>query len=255
VTNVNLASGLATTNQNLVTPTITGVATFATAGARQIFNPSTTIPGINVGAVAGDPTNSINADLWYDSTAGKLRAGILGNAVTIARGPAFVGNTFPTLANTAVETSMIGASVVGSKTIPANQIRPGALVHVKFMGRMSTSGTPTLRIRIKIGGATVCDSGVITTVSSGGTVNGFEIDGYISCLTTGASGAIYPSAKMTYFTAATTQNAIDIPDIAPGGGTTMDTTVANTFDVTALWGTASTGNVLWSTTSFLEINN
>ena len=43
-------------------------------GIRQTFNPNTTVPGINIGSQAGDPSTPINGDMWYNSTTNKFRA-------------------------------------------------------------------------------------------------------------------------------------------------------------------------------------
>jgi hypothetical protein len=52
-------------------------------GVRQIFNPNATVAGINVGAQAGNPSTLVNGDLWYDSTAGQLKAQVAGAPVAL----------------------------------------------------------------------------------------------------------------------------------------------------------------------------
>ena len=59
-------------------------------GARQSFNPDSTAAGINVGAVAGDPSSLIDGDVWYDSTSNKLRARQNGASVNVTGGGASV---------------------------------------------------------------------------------------------------------------------------------------------------------------------
>lgn len=53
---------------------------------RQVFNPGTTNSGLNVGALAGDPSSPTNGDLWYDSTANELTARINGANVALGAG-------------------------------------------------------------------------------------------------------------------------------------------------------------------------
>lgn len=43
------------------------------AGQKQTFGPSGSSAGVNVGAVAGDPTPVVDGDIWYDTMAGRFR--------------------------------------------------------------------------------------------------------------------------------------------------------------------------------------
>lgn len=65
----------------------TGVISFPD-NVRQIFNPGVDNAGLNVGALAGDPSTPINGDLWYDSTANELTARINGVNVALGAGSA-----------------------------------------------------------------------------------------------------------------------------------------------------------------------
>lgn len=60
---------------------------------RQVFNPGATVAGLNVGALAGDPSTPINGDLWYDSTGNLLRARINGATVSLAVASLVIGST------------------------------------------------------------------------------------------------------------------------------------------------------------------
>lgn len=73
------------TSPTITTPTISGAITFPD-DVRQTFNPGTTNPGLNVGAIAGDPSTPSNGDLWYDSTANELTARINGANVALGAG-------------------------------------------------------------------------------------------------------------------------------------------------------------------------
>lgn len=64
-----------------------GLVTFVD-DIRQTFNPGATVPGLNVGSFAGDPSTPINGDLWYDSTGNLLRARINGATVSLGAGGA-----------------------------------------------------------------------------------------------------------------------------------------------------------------------
>lgn len=70
---------------SVVTISDLGAFTFPD-GVRQTFNPDATVPGLNVGSQAGDPSTPINGDIWYDSTGNLLRARINGASVSLGAG-------------------------------------------------------------------------------------------------------------------------------------------------------------------------
>ena len=72
-------------SKTLATPTVTGAITLPD-GVTQVFNPDATNAGINVGAVAGDPSSADNGDLWYDSGSNELTARINGSNVALGAG-------------------------------------------------------------------------------------------------------------------------------------------------------------------------
>ena len=73
------------TSPTITTPTISG-AVVLPDDVRQTFNPGTTNAGLNVGAIAGDPSTPSNGDLWYDSTANEMTARINGSNVALGAG-------------------------------------------------------------------------------------------------------------------------------------------------------------------------
>lgn len=96
------------TSPTLTTPVISGAIVFPD-GVRQTFNPDVTLPGLNVGSIAGDPSTPANGDIWYDSTGQLLRARINGATVTLSAGTGTVtsfssGNLSP-LFTTSVATA------------------------------------------------------------------------------------------------------------------------------------------------------
>jgi hypothetical protein len=82
----------------------TSVVTLSDAGAftfpddvRQTFNPGSNNAGVNVGALAGDPSSPSNGDLWYDSSANELTARINGANVALGAGSS-ASDSFKTIA-------------------------------------------------------------------------------------------------------------------------------------------------------------
>src|SRR3990167_3125857 len=78
-----LAGSETLSTKTLASPMITGAITLPD-DVRQTFNPGATNAGLNVGAIAGDPSTPSNWDLWYDSTANELTARI--NSANVALG-------------------------------------------------------------------------------------------------------------------------------------------------------------------------
>ncbi len=76
-----------TGNISAVDLTLTSTISFPD-NVRQTFNPGATVPGLNVGSYAGNPSTPSNGDLWYNSTASELRARINGATVALGAGGA-----------------------------------------------------------------------------------------------------------------------------------------------------------------------
>jgi hypothetical protein len=70
---------------SLVTISDTGALSFPD-DVRQAFNPGTNVAGLNVGAHTAEPSSPSNGDMFYDSTAGELKARIAGVWVTFGSG-------------------------------------------------------------------------------------------------------------------------------------------------------------------------
>lgn len=94
----NVGSWLATPSFANLNTALTGddVAGIGTAnawgdGIKQTFNPDATTAGINVGAVAGDPSAPADGDVWYDSSANEFTVRI--NGANVALGSATLPST------------------------------------------------------------------------------------------------------------------------------------------------------------------
>ena len=51
---------------------------------RQTFNPGSTVPGLNIGSFAGDPSTPIDGDIWYNSSTDEIRARVNGITIVIS---------------------------------------------------------------------------------------------------------------------------------------------------------------------------
>jgi len=150
----------------------------------------------------------------------------------------YVNTSIPsgnTIANTASETAFDS-----SYTIPADTLEAGMIVRVRLFGVFSTTGTPTLQLRIKLGSTTYIDTGAITLPSSV-TDMGFCVDAQLVVHSAGATGEIdAQGVAMLGLTTATAQ-AVTIPNTST---VTTDTTGSLALSATAEWSTADADNTV-----------
>ncbi len=146
-----------------------------------------------------------------------------------------------TVADTTTETTVLDTGV-GSKDFPANWAVAGRSAIIRFSGHFSTLLTPTLRFRVKIGSVTIEDSGAVATAS--GVASGlFFYECRVTFRSAGGSGTAF--SQMLGW-----NGSVQIP--APSTGTsTIDTTAAQTLNVTVEWGTASASNTITCTNAQL----
>lgn len=124
-------------------------------------------------------------------------------------------------------------------------LQPGDMYYLHASGRMSNTGTPTLKLGFYYGGVpatgvTLAESAAFTTITS--TVNWrWEIDAMMTVLTIGTSGTIMCQGHSWFPTAANTSQFRQMPEVAPTTAT-VDTTVAKSLTVGATWSASSVSN-------------
>ena len=190
------------------------------------------------------PTSPNEGDYWFDSTQKTMMW--YGNGIKRPfTGVLFTQTATGTVANTVTETSM-DSTGVGSKTLPANFFVAGKKLRIVGYGIHSASGSPTLRIKVKLGSTVVLDTTAIATKNSTNEV--FHMMAEITCRTTGASGTlfaqgVYDEVGFAGFQMVNTTT------------TTIDTTASQAITVTATWGTASASNTISMTNFSVEVLN
>lgn len=137
-----------------------------------------------------------------------------------------------TVTNTVTETSVVSTGA-GTVTFPANYFAAGTSITIRLWGIHTATGNPTIRWRVKLGSVVLLDSTAVTSQTS--TNQAMDVDGVITCRTTGASGTFIGQGKY-----------IEVGNLLQGMANTttatVDTTVAQTLDVTIQWGTAAVGD-------------
>lgn len=138
-----------------------------------------------------------------------------------------------------------------------NSTAPGKLVRVKLLGSIGNTGTPTLRIKVKLTNSagtvtTLVDSTALTmsTITTGL----FELNADFVVAAYSATAGIINCGGLMMYTTATSGALLGL--ILPSTSTTsFDTTTSYTLDVTAQWGTSSASNTITATSAFIEVMN
>jgi len=156
-----------------------------------------------------------------------------------------------TVANTVTETSLFGTGT-GSLTLPANFWVVGRTVRLELHGDFADTGTPTVRIKVKMGATTLIDS-TATALAAISATEEWELVSIITCRATGVSGTLEAICDFYYetTTGSTPVYAFDIS----GTTTTFNTTTSGALDVTWEWGTASASNTTTTEIAYVEVLN
>lgn len=147
--------------------------------------------------------------------------------------------TSTAVVNTTAETTILNGGV-GSLSVPANGFKIGDSFNANLSGILSADNNNTLRIKVKAGIIILGDTGLITL--PGITNKYFDIQIHFTIRTIGIAGvaSIATSGQFTYSKNAS--SAFEGVDFLSINNTTFDTTIVNTLDITAEWGTASPTN-------------
>lgn len=148
-----------------------------------------------------------------------------------------------TVANTTTETT-IGGPGEGSTTIPSTLLKFPQHFLLRAQGIVSNTATPTINIRFKLNGVTFASTGAQTL----GSVSNDHWSAFIDFLirSEGSTGTVMVTGGFL-----TSNN--DHFAMINTAVQTIDTTIDQTFDITAEWGTASASNTITSQICDLRI--
>lgn len=149
----------------------------------------------------------------------------------------------PIVTNTTVESSILGTGV-GTLTVPANAFQVGDSFRAKLTGHISAANNNTIDIKIKTGSIVLADTGVISLPNITNLNWTIEVDFTIRSIGPAGVAAIVSSGVFTYMKNAS--NAFEGDTFSVVNSTTFDTTVSNTLNITATWGTASASNSIYT---------
>jgi len=155
----------------------------------------------------------------------------------------------PLVANTIVESSLIGTGV-GTLSVPANGFQVGDSFHAKLLGHISCNSASTIRFKIKSGLVILADTGVITLNTA--TNKHWEMNVYFTIRTLGAATVASIASGGIFSYIKNSGNNFEGTNFSIVNNTTFDTTVNNTLDVTAKWGAANVADSIYSEICILE---
>jgi hypothetical protein len=144
----------------------------------------------------------------------------------------------PTITNTTTETTIIGTGV-GGLIVPANSFQVGSSYHGKIGGVISNQNNDTIIIRIKTGATLLASTGSITLSTA--TTQGWECELDFTVATIGAGGTICTNGNFAYNRNTGSLEGFVFQDVQP-----IDTTIANTLDITIEWGQAKNQDEIYS---------
>ena len=233
--------------------TTLGTLTAGTTPTLTLTGPVITSPTIT-GVI---PENPRNGEFGFDSeTQHAFKFGSSQAVTQYMPGIMYTSTANASVSDTTSETSLLGTGVgwVSSgvmQPLPASFFVPGKSLLVRVTGYITNTGTPTLRIRCKLGSTAVVDTTAFTTGAITG--NGLFIANFIlTNRSTGGSGTVFGQGVFNY---ATTTSAVSSITAANTTTSTINTASTNTLDVTAQWGTASSSNTIVSTNVTVEVLN
>ena len=145
--------------------------------------------------------------------------------------------------NTTTETSLLDGGV-GSLMVPANGFKIGDSFHAILTGHVSSVNNHTLRIRIKANSIVLADTSAITM--AGTTSKHWKLEIYFTVRTLGASGVASIAAGGSFMYTKNASTNFEGTNFSTETTTGFDTTINNTLAITAQWGTANTGDSIYS---------
>ena len=154
------------------------------------------------------------------------------------------------LANTAdssaIHTTASETNFSLTQTVSTTQYYPGRIFKVSASGVYSTTGTPTLLFKVKIGSTTIVTFTARTGINNASNQS-WRVEATIVCRTTGSSGTVMGYGTV-YINTATGVDTVET--VVNNAATTVNTTTAQALQVSLTWSASSSSNTA-TMTNFL----
>ena len=152
--------------------------------------------------------------------------------------------------NTTAETTIIGTGV-GTLSVPANGFSVGDSFRAVLGGVMNAGNNETIRIKLKSGSVILLDSG-LQNLGSAVTDDVWSLNVDFTIRQIGAAGVASIVSLGSFHYTKTNNASVQGFGFNVVNSTTFNTTISNTLDITVQWGSASTGNNIYSDTFILN---
>jgi len=146
--------------------------------------------------------------------------------------------------NTTAETTIIGSGV-GTLSVPANGFSVGDSFRAILGGVINATNNQTIRIRMRTGAVLLLDSG-LQNLGSAVTDDIWSLNVDFTIRQIGGAGVASIVSLGSFHYTKTNNASVQGFGFNVVNNTTFDTTVSNTLDITVEWGSASTGNNIYS---------
>lgn len=148
------------------------------------------------------------------------------------------GNSVSVSATT-VETTILDGGV-GTLNVGANQFRIGDSFRAILGGTLSVGNNQTLRLKVKSGSVILADSGLQSITNITNDIFHYTIDFTIRNIGTTGVADIVTIGNFKY--TKTSNGSVEGFAFNTINNTTFDTTISNTLDITAQWGSTDSTN-------------
>jgi hypothetical protein len=144
-----------------------------------------------------------------------------------------------TITNTTTESTLIDTGV-GTLSVPANGFKVGDSFQGTMLGQLSSLNNANITFKIKSGSVVLADSGTEVLPSTSNSIFLLTLNFTIRAI--GAAGVASIVSFGTFYDIKQSNSQQQGFSFTSTNSTTFDTTIANTLNVTAQWGAASTSN-------------
>lgn len=142
-------------------------------------------------------------------------------------------------ASSAVTTTASETSFGQTLSIPANSLTAGDVLEIFTQGiATATNSADTLTIKVKIGSTVLVSTAAVDVANN----DVWVIDCRVAVRTAGASGTLVAAGIVALGTPAEATTVVEKAGGSFVASTTVDTTAAQTIDVTATWSSNNAGN-------------
>lgn len=194
-------------------------------------------------------TGTVEGDLWNDYSQ-KCLIGYVDGMKQFDVRACFIQTGKRTVTDSVNELTLFGAGI-GSLTFPANFFVVGKTIRVTMRGYHTMDATPpSYTFRVKLGGVTYVTS-VYTDRND--TDRYMEITFFLTCRTAGAGGTAIGDGCILMGEVDGASHIADLIDLVMTGTAALDTTVANTLDITAQANVAEATSYLVVSAATVEV--